>query len=239
MIRYMCPKCGEPLNVDDSRAGRPYVCPQCYSETVIPGQPAVQPRADRMARDALGLRTAWAEFKTAAQEAMVEDQPAAKRPNDQDRDSVQRFLYTPNTGRDLGFQVLVSLVLVGVISVAAWFFPMTVKHAQHSGQVPAIPSTPANVTTDAQIADAMAAFAGGCAEGAATTSHTFQNQILTATIHMPIMDRLPTDREAKEIAITGHRALGSRLPDVFIRVLVVSNAGQQLAEAHGYGRNGP
>lgn len=39
MIRYKCPKCGEGLAVDDGKAGRPYVCPQCDHQTIVPTPP--------------------------------------------------------------------------------------------------------------------------------------------------------------------------------------------------------
>lgn len=36
MIRYSCPNCGEALAVDDSRAGRVFVCGLCGRDTTVP-----------------------------------------------------------------------------------------------------------------------------------------------------------------------------------------------------------
>lgn len=35
---YPCPNCGERIQVDDSRAGRAYVCPLCGESSLVPGK---------------------------------------------------------------------------------------------------------------------------------------------------------------------------------------------------------
>lgn len=108
MIRYTCPKCGEDLAVADGREGSVCVCPQCYARTIIPGQPTMPPGAQgaaagtRTTRAAPG-RPAWAEFKAAAQESMVEDRPAAQGNLAAKRPKATTVSGVANEGSDVGW----------------------------------------------------------------------------------------------------------------------------------------